>query len=121
METDVELYIEPDDEVELEDDILVAYDYYYNNYTPTLSSPEIELAKGILIFSIIDYLSDSKTKKGAYNDARKWFFNEEPIDYIFSFANICALMEIDSSRFRERLRKRKKSKAKFIIDGKRVN
>ena len=121
INTDLALYIEPDDEVELEDDILVTFDYYYNNYIPTTSTPEIELAKGILIFSIIDYLSDSKAKKGAYNDARKWFFHEEPVDYIFSFVNICALMEIDSSRFRERLKKRKKSKAKFIVDGKRIN
>jgi hypothetical protein len=120
LNTEVEQYIEPEDETELEDDILVAYDYYYNNYLPSVSTPEKELAKSILIFAIIDYLSDNKDRE-SYTSARKWLFHKEDVDYIFNFSSVCYLMEIDVDRFRQRIRKRKKSKVKFIIDGKRIN
>jgi len=107
------------EELPLEEDILVDFDYYYNNYLPTTSSAERDLAKGVLVYAIIDYLSINR--KEHYRDARRWFFREDDDNYIFSFNNICSLMQFQPNKFRERLKKLKKSKAKFALDGKRIN
>lgn len=110
---------EEEEELQLEDDVLLDFDYYFNNYSASTSSPEKDLAKGVLIYGIIDYLSANR--KEHYRDARKWFFNEIDDDYIFSFYSVCDYMQIEPGQFRKRLKELKKSKVKFALDGKRIS
>jgi hypothetical protein len=110
-----------EEDIELEDDILSTYDFYFNNYTKINFTPEKELAQSILTTGIIDYLSNDKNKKEMYEDAKEWLFNETDSDYVFSFSNVCFLVGLNQQKLRERLKKYKKSKIKFILDGTRIN
>lgn len=109
-----------EEDLTVEDDILTSFNYYFNNYHATYNSPEQDLAKAVLVFGLIDFLSANR--KEFYLDARKWFFTDDENDnYMYTFNNVCGLMEINPDRFRERLKKLKKLKGiKFALDGKRI-
>jgi hypothetical protein len=101
----------------LSDDILTSFDFHHNNYSVEELLPEKRLMYSILIFAIIDYLSENR--KSYYRDARKWFNNKE-MDYIYSFHNICFTMGVNPNTFRSKLKKLKRNKNKFALDGKRI-
>lgn len=101
------------------EDILTNYDFHYNNYAKKQASPEKRLIYAILIYSVIDYLSANR--KSYYRNARKWFFNDKDTDYIYSFHNVCFIMNYDPVKFREKLKKLRRTKQKFALDGKRIN
>lgn len=109
-----------EEELDLEEDILTSFDYYFNTFFPSNSSPEVDLMKGVLIYAVIDYLSSNR--KEHYEDAKNWLFNKEDnCDYIYSFSNVCDTMGMEPKQFQEGLKRLKKSKVKFALDGKRIN
>lgn len=106
-------------EDKLYEDSLTEFDYYFNNSYSNELSPEKSLMYSVLIYAVIDYLSTNR--KENYTDARKWFFsNKNNSDYIYSFENICFVMKINMLSFKTKLKKLKKNKMKFSLDGKRI-
>ena len=109
-----------DEKIEtLYEDSLTEFDYYFNNSYSSESSPEKNLMYSVLIYAVIDYLSNNR--KENYTNARKWFFsNKNDLDYIYSFENICFVMKINMASFKTKLKKLKRNKVKFSLDGKRI-
>lgn len=113
------MVVNNEEEELLEEDTLASFDYYFNNFIPQKHTAELELVKAVLIMGVIDYLSTNR--KEHFKDAREWFFDNENNDYVFSFGHVCELMEINPDVFRKRIKKLKRTKAKFALDGKRIN
>ena len=105
--------------VEFHEDVLTEFDYHFSNTFSSELLPEKNLMYSVLIYSVIDYLSNNR--KDNFKDARKWFFNKKnDPDYIYSFENICFVMKINMSNFKTKLKKLKIKKTKFSLDGKRI-
>lgn len=107
-----------EEDLNVSEDILINFDYYFNNYRNQDIEPEKQLMYSVLIYAVIDYLSTNR--KSFYRDARKWFYNDEETDYIYSFHNICFMLGVNPKQFRTKLKRMKRSKVKFALDGKRI-
>ncbi len=106
-----------DEETVESEAILIAFDFEFNNFRPKTFTPERQLVFGVLIYAIIDYLSANR--KAYFRDAQKWFNSKED-DYIYSFCSICSLLGVRPDTFRTKLKRLKRQKAVFALDGKRI-
>jgi len=88
------------------DEILNDFDYHFSNSTLFPSSPEKDLVTNVLIVGVIDYLS---FKKSEFDSARKWMFDLQDEDWLYSFDNICFILGINKEEFKKDVIKLRKS------------
>lgn len=95
----------------IEDDILQNFDYYFANHVTYFPTPEKNLMMSVLLYGVMDFLSNRK-------NADEWFHDED--DHFYSLKHICLTLEIESSKFKKRILDLK-SKSKKIKNAKHLN
>lgn len=81
----------------IDDDISNDFDYYFNNFFKEYAEKEKDLMLSVLLYGVIDYLSNVKKLK---DDAKKWFFDSDDEEWPYSFQNICYNLNIDTKDFK---------------------
>jgi hypothetical protein len=82
----------------INDEILNDFDFHFNNSTLFPASPEKDLMINVLLVGVIDYLS---TKKSEFDTAKKWIFESDDEDWLYSFQNICFVLGIRQDNFKK--------------------
>lgn len=82
----------------INDEILNDFDFHFSNSTLFPNSPEKELMTNVLLVGVIDYLS---SKKSEFEAGKKWIFESEGEDWLYSFQNICFVLGIGQENFKK--------------------